>query len=689
MSIIRKEQLSNPLSASYALTASYAENANVSINTSSFVTTSSFNAYTASINAFTASYNTGSFSGSFTGSLLGTASYATNANSASYALTASFAENVTVIINTSSLVTTSSFNAYTASINSFTSSINTFTASYNTGSFTGSFTGSLLGTSSWAVSASQAVSSSYYQETDPVFVAKSASLATTGSNTFTGTRIITGSNGKLIYTGTTSGVGSNPTLAEVHANDDFPWLHRFYNDTFSTSSAVMAYYGWNDGRFVFHNESTQSIGLQVNGFNAENGLLVYEDKVAFVNNVEVTGSLNVVGGITGSLQGTATTASYYQETDPVFVAKSASLATTGSNTFIGNQIVTGSLVVTNNLTVLGSASIQYISESTLNIGTNLITVNTNTPSIRFGGLAVIDSGSSPITSASFLYDSVQDEFIFAHKGDGTNITSSHFILGPETYNDQGNEIYLTANRIPKGVGNEHLNDSNISDNGSLVSINSDTNITGSLFVLNGISSSFTGSLLGTASSAISSSFATTASLATSASFSISSSYAVTASYVLNSTSNNSIKNINDGNAVTGTTSISQSLSVLIPANTFTTGDVFRYTMRAKKTGANGITTVRAYVNTANNLTGALQLSIASSTSAGHLFAQHKRIAVIKSSTNTETLVSTGNSPSDDVSISNFGSTNINWATDQWFILAISNASAADSTIGSVIIIEII
>jgi hypothetical protein len=60
-------------------------------------------------------------------------------------------------INTGSFVTTSSFNAYTASINSFTSSINTFTASYNTGSFTGSFTGNIIGTSSWAVSASQTI----------------------------------------------------------------------------------------------------------------------------------------------------------------------------------------------------------------------------------------------------------------------------------------------------------------------------------------------------------------------------------------------------------------------------------------------------------------------------------------------------------------------------------------------------
>jgi len=93
---------------------------------------------TASFNAFTASYNTGSFTGSFTGSLLGTSSYALNGLSSSFASTASFAPNYTL-----------------------TSSFNNFTGSYNTGSFTGSFTGSLFGTSSFAVSSSQAVTASY------------------------------------------------------------------------------------------------------------------------------------------------------------------------------------------------------------------------------------------------------------------------------------------------------------------------------------------------------------------------------------------------------------------------------------------------------------------------------------------------------------------------------------------------
>jgi hypothetical protein len=226
-----------------------------------------------------------------------------------------------------------------------------------------------------------------------------------------------------------------------------------------------------------------------------------------------TGSFS--GSFTGSLYGTASWAENYNETDPIFTAKSSSLATTGSNTFIGNQTITGSLTITNNLNVLGSASITYISESTLNIGTNLITVNTLNPYVRFGGLAVIDSGSSPQVSGSILFDSQKDQFIFTHQS--SPLTSSVFLLGPETYNNLGNEIYLTQNRIPKGTGIEHLNDSNISDDGSIVSINSNTQVTGSLTVTNGM----TGSLFGTASwanNAISSSFATTASFAVSASW---------------------------------------------------------------------------------------------------------------------------------------------------------------------------
>jgi hypothetical protein len=91
-------------------------------------------------------------------------------------------------------------------IDTFLSNTGSFSGSFigtHTGSFTGSFTGSLLGTASWADSASQALTASFYQETDPIFVAKSASLATTGSNSFNGNQIITGS---LTITGSSGSV---------------------------------------------------------------------------------------------------------------------------------------------------------------------------------------------------------------------------------------------------------------------------------------------------------------------------------------------------------------------------------------------------------------------------------------------------------------------------------------------------
>ena len=150
-----------------------------------------------------------------------------------------------------------------------------------------------------------------------------------------------------------------------------------------------------------------------------------------------------------------------------------------ANVFTATQTISGSLYITQDLVVGGSSSIQTISSSRLDIGDNIIQLNVNSPSLRFGGLAVYDSGSVG-SSGSFLYDSVEDEFIFVHKGNGINVTSSHFILGPETYDNLGNETYLTNNKVPKGTGKEHLNDSNITDTGTLITLGSNTVVNGTL-----------------------------------------------------------------------------------------------------------------------------------------------------------------------------------------------------------------
>jgi len=145
---------------------------------------------TASFNAFTSSYNTGSFTGSFTGVLYGTASNSTTSETASY-----YNETDPIFTaKSASFTTTSSFNA--------------FTSSYNSGSFSGSFSGSIYGTASYSTNSetsSYSISSSYYSETDPIFVAKSGSFATTGSNVFRGNQTVTGS---LFTSGSNTLVGN-------------------------------------------------------------------------------------------------------------------------------------------------------------------------------------------------------------------------------------------------------------------------------------------------------------------------------------------------------------------------------------------------------------------------------------------------------------------------------------------------
>ena len=122
------------------------------------------------------------------------------------------------------------------------------------------------------------------------------SFATTGSNVFKGKQTITGSNGSLTYDGT---ILPDSSLASIHANDDQPWLERFYNDTFSPTNSVMSYFAWNDGRFIFHNESTSSIAISTNGFSNDN-LVIGDTNTTSNNDLIVSGNVDMTGQITWS-----------------------------------------------------------------------------------------------------------------------------------------------------------------------------------------------------------------------------------------------------------------------------------------------------------------------------------------------------------------------------------------------------
>jgi len=203
------------------------------------------------------------------------------------------------------------------------------------------------------------------------------------------------------------------------------------------------------------------------------------NNIHFGNGVIISGSLiatgtNLISGSSQILNGSGIVSSSAQVTGYGF-------STTGSNAFIGTQTITGSLYISSDLVVQGSSSLQNITASVVNIGANIVNLNTANPAIRFAGLNIFDSGSIG-GSGSFLYDAVQDEFIFIHRGDNANITSSVVLMGPQTYNNVGSETYPTNNRILKGTGNEHIGDSIISETNEGIGISGSLSITGSVLV---------------------------------------------------------------------------------------------------------------------------------------------------------------------------------------------------------------
>ncbi len=195
--------------------------------------------------------------------------------------------------------------------------------------------------------------------------------------------------------------------------------------------------------------------------------------------VFITGSLSMnSGGITGSLFGTSSWATNATQLNG---SSSATFATTGSNTFVGNQIVTGSLLLSSSATV----ELTVIGNSVI---TGSLNVTTGVTSSLFG---TASWATTALTASSFTG--------YLTFPNGLDITGSLFVTGSE---------------IVSG------------------SLNVTQGITGSLFGTS--SQANTASVALTALSATSASFSTTSSFASTAQTVTSASYAATASLLLGS-----------------------------------------------------------------------------------------------------------------------------------------------------------
>jgi len=159
----------------------------------------------------------------------------------------------------------------------------------------------------------------------------------------------------------------------------------------------------------------------------------------------------------------------------------ATQATTGSNIFYGNQTITGSVYITQNLVVQGSSSLQNITASAVDIGTNTIVLNTASPAVRFGGVSVQDSGSFAGVSGSLIWDSFNNHWLYVQpSSSGEGYNSAILIAGPMNTGSLGEEIGITAGYIPVAVGENHIGNSNITKDGSKITIAGDLDVAGKI-----------------------------------------------------------------------------------------------------------------------------------------------------------------------------------------------------------------
>lgn len=191
---------------------------------------------------------------------------------------------------------------------------------------------------------------------------------------------------------------------------------------------------------------------------------------------------------------TATSASY---------ARTASVVTDTNVAFLDqNNTFTGTNQTFTNIIVNGTGSFAYfqsVTGSAKIIGDAFIILNNDTPSERYAGVKVYDSGSAN-TTASLEFDGLTNDWFYEYSDDGGATTDHGVVLfGPE-YATKGSPTYPTNNRIQKGTGTHHLADSSITDNGTTISTSlplTSTQITAS----SGFKGNLVGNVTGTATTA--------------------------------------------------------------------------------------------------------------------------------------------------------------------------------------------
>jgi len=255
--------------------------------------------------------------------------------SASYASTASFAPNYVLTSTTSSMLApyvlisnTSSMSVLSSSFSSTASYVQlaqtasyvlqAVSASVATNAISSSFSNT-ASYSTYAISSSYASTASYFNETDPVFVAKSGSFATTGSNVFKASQTIFGNlfmsgSFRLIYN---NDVTNNMLFGMFDGSSIYGPYYQLFGNQYSNlsqrGSAEFVYDTRNGGDSGFNVASyngfawtrrfrVSDTGIDVNGSAAITGSLLFDNGTSLVPNLYGSGGLDIVAEPAGYVE---------------------------------------------------------------------------------------------------------------------------------------------------------------------------------------------------------------------------------------------------------------------------------------------------------------------------------------------------------------------------------------------------
>jgi hypothetical protein len=242
-------------------------------------------------------------------------------------------------------------------------------------------------------------------------------------------------------------------------------------------------------------QSSASLSIRTGNLEATSSTLVSASSSFAAQSASLSSRVAIIEGqdaTTGS--NTFTGVQYVSEaSNAISFTSTASLYTDGGFRVAKDSFVSGTAYF-NNIVVYGTSSIEYITSSQVDIGANIITVNTDTPAVRFGGLSVFDSGSTQLTGSLF-WDSEKNHWVYANPS-GSSYSGGMLMSGPRS-SALGDEQGTLNNYVMKGQGGDHITSSQVIDDGTTVRIPGNLQVTGSTIItsaLTGSSATFSSSI---------------------------------------------------------------------------------------------------------------------------------------------------------------------------------------------------